>query len=126
LFKIGVDIVSVKRIRDNIEQHGDAYLHKIFTSDEIAYCTTKAKPALYFAGTFAAKEAVWKALQLPGDSEVLWKEIEIGHIPQKSPNVILDYKVKELLEKKLEPYKLNLSISHCDDYAVAMAIVVPV
>ena len=61
--KTGTDIIEVKRIEESINEFGDLFLHRVFTNDEINYCDSK-KVAKYqhFAGRFAAKEAIFKAI----------------------------------------------------------------
>lgn len=123
MFEIGIDIVSVWRVRENIEQYGKAYLEKIFLPAEIEYCSGKAKPEIHFAGMFAAKEAVWKALKLPGNGPVLWNQIEISHTPDNAPAVILHHKIDKLRSPPFEG-TLTLSVSHCDEYAVGAALAI--
>ena len=59
---IGIDVVEVGRIAEAIERHGEAFLARLFTAGERAYCEAQNVPALHFAARFAAKEAVAKAL----------------------------------------------------------------
>ena len=75
MVSVGVDIVEVERIHRAIEQFGSAFLDKIFTPGEIAYCRGKAREASSFAVRFAAKEAFAKALKV-GKASV-WREVEI-------------------------------------------------
>ena len=58
----GLDATEIHRIAATIERFGDRFLRRVFTDDEIAYCTGRRVPAIHFAGRFAAKEAGMKAL----------------------------------------------------------------
>ena len=122
MLELGIDIVSVHRFRENIQKGGGAYLEKMFTPREIEYCSGKARPEQHYAGTFAAKEAVWKALKISGSSGILWKHIEIVRDEGGVPSVNLRPKIEELYNGP-SPFRVTISISHCDEYAVANAIV---
>jgi holo-[acyl-carrier protein] synthase len=58
----GIDIIEIDRVARSIERFGDRFLHRIFTSGEIAYCSRKKNAAESYAARFAAKEAGAKAL----------------------------------------------------------------
>lgn len=111
----GTDIVKVSRIKELIQ---DAkFLDKVYTKKEIEYCEVNnidAK-AEHYAGRFAAKEAIYKAI--PNSKNVIksWKSIEIIsedgiHI---KPQVYIDGKFKN---------NIDLSISHEKEFAIAMCI----
>lgn len=115
---IGTDIVSVPRIANIISSSsGDKFIDRIFTDNEIRYCKNKEKSNIHFAGRFAAKEAITKAL-LSTDkiSSVPMKSIEIvsgkNHKPEVNLNMDIDFKCN-----------CKVSISHNDDSAIAFAIV---
>ena len=108
--QIGVDIVSVSRFR-NLDENS-AFFTKVLRESEIAYCTQKPNPAESFAGLFAAKEAVRKALVA---SSVDYQAIEITHTPQGVPTC----RVEEWSDR----YSIHISISHTQDNAVGMCVV---
>jgi len=58
-FAVGIDIIEIERVRDVIRRHGDRFLTRIYTADEIAHCQNAAES---LAARFAAKEAAAKAL----------------------------------------------------------------
>jgi holo-[acyl-carrier protein] synthase len=72
----GVDIVEIARIRGSVERFGDAFINRIFTSDEWAYCSRKHDPIPSLAVRFAAREALIKALP-HGASSIALKEMEV-------------------------------------------------
>lgn len=119
IHSIGTDIIEVKRIKNVIRRNGK-FENKIFTDPEIAYCRSKRNFYINFAGRFAAKEAVAK---LFGENikPVIYKEIEIKNGANGEPGVSLSGGTK-LLAKKLGFKKFLISISHTENYAVAMAI----
>jgi phosphopantetheine--protein transferase-like protein len=114
---VGTDIVSVPKIKSSIYSSSNIrFLNRIFTESEIIYCQNKAIPEIHFAGRFAAKEAITKALL---SSEIInsvkMKSIEISSGSDRIPIVNLN------IELKIE-YKCKVSISHTNDNAIAFAI----
>ncbi len=114
---IGADIVSVPRIKKSIDADtGKGFIDRIFTVHEIEYCSAKKYPLIHYAGRFAAKEAVTKALLSSEFVEsVPMQSIEIisgkNRCPEVNLNMQLDFK-----------YNCKVSISHTDDNAVAFAL----
>ena len=74
---LGLDATDIARIADTVERYGDRFLRRIFTDDEVAYCTRRRVPAIHFAGRFAAKEAAMKALGTGHAQGVLWRDVEV-------------------------------------------------
>ena len=117
----GTDIVSVSRVSRLIDTGGDRFLRRWFTAEEIDYCSAMATPALHFAARLAAKEAVVKALRASWDRPVPWRCIEIGHDEGGAPTVTLSGSVVEVAARSgVGP--VHVSLSHCDEFAVAVAI----
>ncbi len=74
---IGLDATDIPRIASAIDRYGTRFTERIFTAQEIAYCTRRRMPAIHFAGRFAAKEAAMKALGTGHSRGVLWRDIEV-------------------------------------------------
>ena len=74
---LGTDIVEVDRIGKMIADHGDHFLARVFTAGEIEHCQTSAGFAQHYAGRWAAKEAVMKALGTGFTPDVNWTDIEV-------------------------------------------------
>ena len=111
---MGTDIVEVDRIQALMDRWPAKFLKRIFTPDEIAYCERQAAPAIHFAGRFAAKEAVKKALYAGGElTPIFFHQIQVKRTPQGAPLVHLDGAGQGALQ---------VSISHTDRHAVATAI----
>ena len=106
---IGLDIVEVQRIR-RIIRRTPGFLQRVFTKDEIAYCRAHKDPWPHYAVRFAAKEAVWKAL---GRDGVRLKDISVERDGRGKPGALL---------KGRRARGLKLSLSHGEDYAVAVAL----
>ena len=84
---IGVDLIEVPRIQAALSRWGERFERRVFTEDERAYCSSRARPYQSYAARFAAKEAAMKALGT-GWRGLDWKEIEVarersGRPPQK-------------------------------------------
>jgi holo-[acyl-carrier protein] synthase len=74
---LGLDSTDISRVESVIERWGDRFVQRVFTEGEIAYCRRRHRPAIHFAGRFAAKEAAMKALGTGHTQEVLWRDVEV-------------------------------------------------
>ena len=115
---IGNDIVEISRIKAIMEKYKDRFLNRVFTSYERDYCQKRKEPAIHFAGRFAAKEAVVKALGTGFRQGITWTDIEIHNESSGKPFVVLSAKLKDQLDSPA----LLVSISHSHAYATAVAI----
>ena len=116
---VGVDIVEVARIEEAIKRFGDRFLKKIYTDTEIKYCNTGKVACQHFAGKFAAKEAIYKTLNI--DCVVKWTEVEVKNLKQGRPYIVLHGKVKKIAKEK-NILNVLVSISHIKSRAVASAV----
>ena len=111
---IGTDIIEVSRIHHSIKKYGKSFLNRIYTELEQKYCNSRSTPPIHFAGRFAAKEAVTKALMTTSRfSSISLKEIEIGRKQNGQP--FLNYQLDNTGYCKI-------SISHTENYATAFAL----
>jgi len=117
----GIDLVKIERIEKIIIRWGNNFNSRIFTPLERDYCEKKkCNKFQSYAGKFAAKEALLKALGL-GLRGVNWKEIEIKNDELGQPIIDTSGKLKNIaLAKGVSKY--FISISHTKDYAVAQVI----
>ena len=118
---IGVDIVELKRFQDLLDKGKEAFINRHFTRDEIACCNIKMKRYVHYAGKFAAKEAIYKALHLTWKKGFQWKHISITNNEHGSPEATLSDTVKEIASTQ-HINEIHLSISHSNEYAVAFVI----
>lgn len=114
----GTDIIEIKRIQESIEDEktGKAFVEKVYTQKEIEYCESKkTQKYQHYAARFAAKEAGFKAIsgQIEDKYAVGWKNIEVVNNKQGRPQLNLIGVELENIEN------IDLSISHCKEYAVA-------
>lgn len=116
----GTDIIEISRIKESIENLGENFLNRVYTKKEIEYCESK-KVQKYqsYAARFAAKEATFKALstEIKDKYSICWKDIEIINEEQGRPKVNL-YGIDMKNIKSID-----VSLSHCKEYATANVIV---
>jgi holo-[acyl-carrier protein] synthase len=117
--RVGIDLIEIDRVRRALERHGDGFRERCFTPHERAYCESKANPAQHYAGRFAAKEAVGKALGT--GVYFTWKEIEIRGRPK--PGVELSGRTAQAAER-LGAGRIELSMTHSRELAAAVAVFV--
>ncbi len=118
---IGTDIIEIKRLRLLAEKYPGKFLNKIFTQDELAYCSLRKDPFPSFAARFAAKEAVLKALGTGLALGISWRDIEVVIQTGRGPKVFLYNKATEVAGEK-GIHRILLSVSHDRDKAVAFAL----
>ena len=119
--KCGTDIIEIERIKESIESLGERFLNKVFTPNEIQYCESKkAQKYQHYAARFAGKEAVFKAISesLTDKFALGWQDYEILNDESGKPIV----KISGIELKEIE--NIDLSISHCKQYAMATAVVI--
>lgn len=122
---IGTDICDAQRIAAAIEDSADRFLKKIFTPAEREVGLSKPKPEAYFAKRFAAKEAIYKALQPSGVAGRGWQDAEILNDADGAPTVRLDGACKRALEAMTPSgYNAHVDLSLSDEWPYAVAFVV--
>ncbi len=118
----GVDIIEIERLRNSI-QNVEGFRDRVFTTAEVAYCENRKKARFEsYAARFAAKEAVMKALGTGMADGLGWKHIEILNNDKGKPNVVLTHNARAIFEK-MGAKSIDISVSHCSDYAVAYAVI---
>ena len=86
----GTDIIEINRIKESIESLGENFKNKIYTEKEIEYCETKKNVKFqHYAGRFAAKEAIFKAISelLDDKFEISWKDAEVLNDKNGKPKI---------------------------------------
>ena len=118
--KTGIDIIEIDRIKKNIDNTNDKFCDKVFTKLEIDYCESKKRQRYqHYAARFAAKEATFKALsdKLDNKFQISWKDIEILNKNDGKPYIIIPNEYMKDIED------IDLSISHCQSYAIANVVI---
>jgi holo-[acyl-carrier protein] synthase len=116
---VGTDLIEIDRVRRALGRY-ERFRDRCFTAAEQAYCDSRPNPAQSYAGRFAGKEAVGKALGFGVARAFAWKEIEIVGRPK--PSVRLSGRVAAWAEK-VGAGAVDLSMTHSRDLAQAVAVV---
>ena len=113
-FFIGTDIVEVYRIYKLLSSSGELFKNRVFTNLEQKYCDSKSSPSIHYAGRFAAKESIIKAVKSSGyKNPIPFKDIEILSSDSGVPIVDLHF---------MSGCDCKVSISHIESHAMAFAL----
>jgi holo-[acyl-carrier protein] synthase len=115
---VGTDLIEIERIRQALARYA-RFRERCFTEAERAYCDSRQNPAQSYAGRFAGKEAVGKALGFGVARAFAWKEVEIVGRPK--PSVHLSGRLAERAAA-LGIDSIDLSMTHSRELAQAVAI----
>ncbi|NBF40231.1 MAG: holo-[acyl-carrier-protein] synthase [Spirochaetes bacterium] len=122
---VGADLVRISRLGLAVNRWGESFLGHIFTEEEISFCRSKHDPLPHFAGTLAAKEAVYKALGMRWYRAFSWRMIEITRDDAGRPRVRSSRYASNRVCRELDGMGVSVSISHEDDYTIAVAVAHP-
>ena len=117
IYGIGTDIIEIERIKEAINRTV-TFKQKVYSEKEIEHIERKKNPYASFAGRFAAKEAVAKAVGT-GVRGFSLRDIEILNDNLGKPVVYLYNEIKEVAKGM----KIQISISHSREYAVSTVII---
>jgi len=120
---IGTDITECLRIAQMIERHGELFVDRVYTADEIRYCQRRKQSTQHFTGRWAAKEAVLKALGTGWRRGISWRDVEVQNEPGGKPSIVLRGGAREAADR-MGISEVLISISHCRSHATAFAIAV--
>lgn len=120
---IGTDIIECPRIGKMIEQHGELFLRRVYTEREIRYCQARKHAIEHFAGRWAAKEAILKAIGTGWSRGICWTDLEVRNSSSGQPLVLVRGGAKDAALRR-GIGDILVSISHCRTYATAYALAV--
>ena len=118
----GIDIESEAKIEGHLKSHAH-WAEDIFSAEERDLAGDPSKHASFYAGRFAGKEAVAKALGTGFTGTITWHGIEILRLPSEAPHVRLSGGALRLAND-LGITGWFISISHHDGIAMASVIAV--
>jgi holo-[acyl-carrier protein] synthase len=119
VISVGTDLIEIERIRRALGRYA-GFGERCFTEAERAYCESRPNPAQSYAGRFAGKEAVGKALGFGVARAFAWLDVEIAGRPK--PSVTLSGRVAHWAEAR-GTGRIDLSMTHSRELANAVAIV---
>jgi holo-[acyl-carrier protein] synthase len=117
---LGVDICEIARMERALGRHATMRA-RVFTSAEIEYCDSKARPAESYAGRFAAREATIKALG--GYRGKRWRDISVARHPSGAPTIKLNGNARHRADA-LGITRVLVTFTHEKTNAVAFAVAV--
>ncbi|MGZ8599731.1 MAG: holo-ACP synthase [Actinomycetota bacterium] len=117
---LGVDLCEIARMERALGRH-PTMRDRVFTPEEVAYCDSKARPAESYAGRFAAREAVIKALG--GYRGRGWQDISVSRSPSGAPAIRLEGNAERRADA-LGVSHVLISFTHERTNAVAFAVAV--
>ncbi len=120
---IGTDIVECVRIRKMIEKHEESFIRRVYTAHEIDYCSANKASTEHYAGRWAAKEAVLKALGTGLTRGISWVDIEVFNEAGGKPVIRFGGEARRVCEE-MQIVEMQISISHCRTHATAFAIAI--
>lgn len=119
---IGAEIVECVRIANMIETHGEQFLARVYSPEEIDYCAHKANATQLFATRWVAKEGVMKAMRCHNQG-IRWTDVEILSHPPDPPTVLLHGKAERWAER-MGIETLHVTLAACRTHATAYVIAV--
>lgn len=117
---LGFDVTDIPRVAEVFERYGDHFLRRVFTDQEIAYCTRRRNPVPHLAARFAAKEAAMKALGTGHSRGVLWKDVEV--VRMGGPPSIHFSGEAARVAARMNARRSLLTITHSDTLAMAQVL----
>jgi holo-[acyl-carrier protein] synthase len=118
---LGTDLIEIARIEHSVQRFGEAFLERVYTPGEIAYCQRKKNAAESLAARFAAKEAGAKALGTGISRGVGWREFEVRRLPGQRPELHLSGRAAQIAAG-LGVRRISLSLSHSRSVSIAMVV----
>ena len=119
--RTGTDIIEISRVKESIESTNKKFCERVYTEKEREYCESKRMQEYqHYAARFSAKEAVFKAVsdELENKFQINWRDIEILNDEKGRPYVnILNNKIQNIGD-------IDISLSHCKEYAIANVVVI--
>ena len=118
----GIDLVETSRIAGAIERQGEAFLRRVFTDGERAFCAARAQSHASYAARWAAKEAVAKAFGTGIGEAAALTEIEVWNDESGQPHIRL-HGAAAATAARLGISAVRISLTHTEHYAAAFAVV---
>jgi holo-[acyl-carrier protein] synthase len=121
MLRCGIDLIEVTRVRSAIEKHGERFVRRIYTAEEMRYCNAHAHPWPHWAARFAAKEALYKSLPAGTLRALVWSQMGVVNEPSGAPH----FEFTGHTAEALAAWQFSLSISHVRELAVAQVVAQP-
>jgi holo-[acyl-carrier protein] synthase len=119
---LGTEIVECARVRAMIEEHGERFLARVYSPEEIRWCQSRKNATEHFAAVWAAKEAVFKCLRVAGRGGSPWALVEV-----EFRDDVMKVNVRGVLRERMEEAGVGailISTAFSRHYATATAIAI--
>ena len=113
---IGTDIVSIARIAQTINTHGDRFYSRILTPQELSQLERCKDKIAYLAKRYAAKEAIAKALGCGLGTSLSFQDIVIDNLDSGAPTAYIN-------KSEYSNLIIHVSLSDEKEYAIAFATI---
>lgn len=121
IYALGTDLVEVARIERIMGRWRERFIRKVYSEEEMRYCSAKAFPAQHFAARFAAKEAFLKGVGLGMAGGVGFRDVEVATGAKGKPELRFHGRAREMVDRA-GITESHISLSHTDRYAVAVVV----
>ena len=117
----GIDVARIEGIKKELDSPNKRWAERFCSPTEREQADARPLHARYYAGRFAGKEAVAKAIGTGFAGDITWRGIEILRGESGAPFVRLSDEVLALAER-LGITEWFISISHCGNISTASVI----
>lgn len=121
IYALGTDLVEVARIERIMERWRERFIRRVYSEEEMRYCSAKAYPAQHFAARFAAKEAFLKGVGLGMAGGIGFRNVEVMTGAKGKPELRFHGRAREMVDRA-GVTESHISLSHTDRYAVAVVV----
>lgn len=119
---VGIDAVELERVAAAWERHGARFLDRVYTAAEQELAGRGEGPLQFYAGRFAAKEAVLKVLGTGWAKGLAFRDVEVLRDAWGKPEVRLGgAAAARAAELGFAPGSILVSITHTRRDAIAVA-----
>lgn len=118
----GIDLVDVARIERMLADHGQRFLDRVFTPEEVSAAdAVAARRAERLAARFAAKEAALKAIGTGLRSRMCWTDVSVVTLPSGAPSLRVEGEVAAVAAAQgIDGWRVSLS--HAGGFAIASVL----
>lgn len=121
IYGSGMDLVENGRMEKIIGKWGQKFLDRVFSDEEIKYCSRYTHPTSHYSARFAAKESFLKALGMGLGMGVKLNDISVVNNRDGKPSLKLSGEAQSHLEKR-GITEVHLSLTHTRNYAAAIVL----